>query len=146
MISRDRANSKLEIVALDWAWVGYGALGGDLYSLLCASAMLTELAVSDLLTLEEFAIQAYLNGLSNTGWAGDPDTVRLAYVIWASLWVGTPMLDLAAWWSSDEARSWFAEAFECSIDEFVAVTVGLCEFGLDRADEAMFLIHQLGFD
>jgi hypothetical protein len=67
-----------ELVLLDWAFTGDGALGEDLgnhipdavFDLFWPAERLPELA--------ETCVDNYLDGLREGGWRGDPDSVRLA--------------------------------------------------------------------
>jgi hypothetical protein len=65
-------------VLLDWAFTGQGAVGEDLANLIvdCFTDGLMDLA--RLPELAEAAVEAYLAGLRDGGWAGSDDAVRTA--------------------------------------------------------------------
>jgi hypothetical protein len=74
-----------ETVAIDWAFVGSGAVGEELVPLIEASIVFMEVDLSDVLEIENQVLEGYLAGLSDVGWQGDPRQVRLGYTAAASL-------------------------------------------------------------
>jgi hypothetical protein len=66
-----------EVVLLDWAFVGDGALGEDVGNLIPDSVWDMLLPHQMLGDLEARATQAYLEGLAEAGWTGDERVVRL---------------------------------------------------------------------
>lgn len=147
---RKREDGQDEIVAVDWAQCGIGALGGDLSNLIGLSSLLGELDTTALPALEGLAFEAYLSGLREAGWQGNPDLVRFGYTAWVGLWVGafaptgtsywtadTP------WWTREEANAFALQQFGKMGQELASDWAGICEFGLDRADEARQLADRL---
>jgi Ser/Thr protein kinase RdoA (MazF antagonist) len=47
ILIRRQEDGSDQIVAIDWAWAGYGALGADLYSVVGGSALVFELEAAD---------------------------------------------------------------------------------------------------
>jgi len=74
-----------ETVAIDWAFVGSGAVGEELVPLIEASIGFMEVDLSDVLELENQVLEGYLAGLSDVGWQGDARQIRLGYTAAASL-------------------------------------------------------------
>jgi hypothetical protein len=64
---RARADGTDEVVAVDWAMVGIGPLGGDLVSLIGASALLFEVEPDKVAELEGVSFDAYRAGLRDAG-------------------------------------------------------------------------------
>ena len=81
LVARDRPGGEAETVALDWAFVGISPLGSELAPLIQASVGLLEVAPADAGALEQMCVDAYLTGLADAGWAGDPALVRLGYAL-----------------------------------------------------------------
>ena len=140
---RSREDNQQELVAVDWAMCGYGPLGGDLYPLIGASALVFELESSAMPEVEIAVFEAYLSGLNDAGWHGDPALARLGYTAWLALWLGVTMPGLIAVWTSDNLLPRVPEVFGRSPEQFASDLVPICEFALDRADEARLLMDRL---
>ncbi len=66
------------LVAVDWAFVGDGAVGEDMGNLIADSVFDGHLPSSCLPALEAAVVDGYLAGLHEAGWRGDERCVRLA--------------------------------------------------------------------
>lgn len=66
------------MVAVDWAFVGDGAVGEDMGNLIADSIFDGHLPSSCLPSLEGAVVDGYLAGLHEAGWEGDERCVRLA--------------------------------------------------------------------
>jgi hypothetical protein len=140
---RARADGTDEVVAVDWAMVGIGPLGGDLVSLIGVSALLFEVEPEKVAELEGVSFDAYRAGLRDAGWAGDPDLIRLGYTAWLAVWIGATAPTLTAFWTAEGIRDLAKRHFGCGPEAIAASWATLCEFALDRADEARDLMDQL---
>ncbi|MEN9938381.1 MAG: hypothetical protein RLZZ387_4960, partial [Chloroflexota bacterium] len=132
-----------EVVAIDWALVGCGPVGGELCVLLADSALLCELAADDVPELEEACTAAYLSGLADAGWSGDPGLVRLGYCAWFAMHIGAAAPGATVAWTGDETGEAMQQAFGWDREAVVAQWARLCELALDRADEARHLMERL---
>jgi thiamine kinase-like enzyme len=123
--------------AIDWSFVGIGALGEDASNLVPDAALDFHVRPEDLGALYEAVAGGYAAGLRDAGWSGSDATVRLAMSATMAAkyaWIG-PALAHAAIDGREllngrpigEALAWWAP------------TVG---FLLDRADEARGLEAQ----
>jgi hypothetical protein len=65
-------------VLLDWSFTGEGAVGEDLANLIIDSFADGLMDIARLPELAETAVDGYLAGLRDGGWAGSPDAVRAA--------------------------------------------------------------------
>jgi hypothetical protein len=81
LVARDRPGGEAETVALDWAFVGISPVGSELAALIQASVAFLEVAPTDTGELEQMCVDAYVAGLADAGWAGDPALVRLGYAL-----------------------------------------------------------------
>lgn len=68
-----------ETVAIDWEFCGVGPVGADAALLVAASPVAGHADVERLPALDDRVFDAYLEGLRDTGWDGDPDLVRAGY-------------------------------------------------------------------
>lgn len=61
-----------QAVAIDWAFVGGGAVGEELEPLICRSLDFGDIEMSQAGELDRIVFAGYLDGLSDAGWQGDP--------------------------------------------------------------------------
>lgn len=137
---RTRNDGQEEIVPVDWAVCGYGPIGGDLYSIIGNSAVLLELEPGALPIVDTAAFDAYVTGLHESGWAGDPRLVRLGYTAYLGVYHGIAVPGLIAYFTGDDHLSMVRSWFGCSPEELASDLAATCEFALDRADEARGLM------
>jgi hypothetical protein len=145
LMIRQQESNQEEVVALDWAICGYGALGGDAYALIIATTTLFEVEPAALPELEAAVFPAYLEGLQDAGWQGNPELARLGYTAWTALWQAAAAPVLVALWNSDSRHHHALQLAGRSPEAFAAGYVMIYEFALDRADEARQLMDRLGF-
>jgi hypothetical protein len=79
LFARQAAHGADQTVAVDWAFVGWGAIGEELVPLVLASIAFFEIDLDQAQALEEIVFEGYLEGLRDAGWRGDPWQVRLGY-------------------------------------------------------------------
>jgi hypothetical protein len=84
------------LVAIDWAGMGWAAVGTDASDLFASSLMHARAASNDPATLDAAVFDSYLAGLADAGWQGDPRRLRTAYAGYAALKYAVPL-----WWLSD---------------------------------------------
>ena len=94
MFGRGYANGSEQTPALDWAFVGKGALGEELGPLISASILHFEAESILVQELKEMAFQGYLAGLDDVGWRDDPQVVRFGYAVSTALRYGVGMVRL----------------------------------------------------
>jgi hypothetical protein len=130
----------LELVALDWAFCGSGAVGTDLGMLAAVSTFFFESAVEDYDALESIVIDGYTAGLRAAGWQGDERLVRLGCIISALLWMGATLPGWTAMMLDPAAGFNIAAMYGRPATEVLAGWVALDEMLLARADEARSLL------
>lgn len=134
-----------ELVLVDWAVCGLGPLGAELFSLIGMSAALMEWPSSEVAQLDQAAFQSYLQGLSETGWSGNTDMIRLAYTSWITVWFGVVFPNITALWCTPDFRSYALQQFGSVDEELYLKWLPLIPYSLDCADEARMLMKKLGF-
>lgn len=87
-----------ETVLLDWAFLGDGALGEDVGNLVPEASLDLWLPATLLPEIDRLVFDAYVGGLREAGWDGDPGAVRLAMCAAAVkyVWLAPYMLRAAA--------------------------------------------------
>jgi hypothetical protein len=85
LLARRLARGADELVAIDWECAGYYAAGEEVGQTLSVAAAFYDIDPAGLPALDEALFTSYLDGLRDTGWRGEPQQVRLAYVAHAAL-------------------------------------------------------------
>jgi hypothetical protein len=68
-------------VSIDWAYMGNAAIGAELVALVAGSIGFFEIPAERVKELDHLCFEAYLQGLADAGWKGDPKLVRTGYVV-----------------------------------------------------------------
>lgn len=144
LMIRTSPDGKKELIALDWAFCGPGAVGIDLAELVTASTYLFENNPSDVAELEKAVLEGYLSGLQAAGWSADPRLVRLGYCVAATFWMGTTMPGWVAWILGEDSTFNVKAIYGHPPEDELAGWFTLFDFVLERADEARYLIGKLG--
>jgi hypothetical protein len=132
-----------ELISLDWAFIGPGAVGNDLGGLLGNSLYFFDYDPFDAEKLEDVLLDGYLVGIVDRGVEIDPRFVRLGYLISLSFFMEylpgwTPLI------LPPDSGDHIQDMNGHSAKEVLASWVFLNDFCLDRADETRSLIKQLG--
>jgi hypothetical protein len=144
MWSRSAQTGEEELVGIDWAFTGIGALGNDLGQLVGTSLFFFEYNPKDAETLEAAQLEGYLAGLADNDIHIDPRLVRLGYLISLSLWMGAMLPGWSAVMLAPNSEFNVRAMFGYDAETVLAGWIRLDEFCLDRSDEARGLIQQLG--
>jgi hypothetical protein len=144
LMLREGADGQGELVALDWAFCGPGAIGADIGGLVATSMYFFEIDPADAEALEATVFDAYLSGLREAGWSGDSRLARLGYASSVALWMGATLPGWAALLLGEGSRSATTAMFGRPAEGVLAGWVTLAEFSLERADEARSLMRELG--
>lgn len=83
---------------------------------------------------------AYVDGLRAGGWQGDAGLARLGYTAWIALHWGMAVPADADFRFSEPMQPHAVRQFGRPIDELAAAWATLCDFALDRGDEARRLM------
>jgi hypothetical protein len=134
-----------ELVLVDWAECGLGPLGAELFSLIGMSAALMEWPPSEVKQLDHATFESYLRGLHEAGWSGNPDSVRLAYTAWITVWFAIVFPNIMALWCTVDMRSYALQQFGFVEEELYQKWLPLLHYSLECADEARSLMGNLGF-
>lgn len=88
LFARRTPEGEDQTVAVDWSYVGCGAVGEELVPLVEASILFFEVDMSQARALYEIALEGYTEGLRDAGWHGDFRLVHLGYKAAANLRYG----------------------------------------------------------
>ena len=124
-----------QVVAVDWAFVGIGAIGQELAPLVFSNR-------SDPKT-EGYALRYYLAGLSDAGWRGEAETVSLGYAITMALEYGLALIGFYVEALLDEQQyASLEQGFGEPIDKLIEQYASWLAFALPRAEQARHLLGQ----
>jgi len=134
-----------ELVAIDWAYAGHGALGEELGQLVVASLFFFETVGIAPRDLDAACFAGYMAGLREAGWVGDERLARLGFTVDAALRSSVGLLGQI--WSlvSDPAlrsvvEDWFGRPLEAVVEAWAE----LWPFQFELADEARVLLATVG--
>jgi len=133
------------LLAIDWSYVGIGAVGEELGPLVLASLLFFETAAGAPRDLDATCFAGYVAGLRAAGWAGDVRLVRLGFTAAAALRyiVGTLRLILPV--LADPALHPVAAGiFGQPLANVVDAWVELWPFQVGLAEEARALLPLIG--
>jgi hypothetical protein len=142
LFSRRTAGGDGQTVAIDWAFAGKGAPGEELVPLVWASVMFFEVGLDRAQALEEITFRAYLEGLSDAGWQGDPRQVRLGYAAAAGL--RYQFNDVGRWLAlvlNEDLHPMILEMWGMPVEDVIDHTAQVAPFFFRLADEAVDLIN-----
>ena len=124
------------VVLLDWAFVGDGALGEDIGNLVPDAAFDFFVEPDQLPQLRAATLDAYVGGLRDAGWHGDPRIIELAMAASAVKydWLTPLMLERA---SATEQKRYGGKPVTDS-DEFFAKRGAAL---LENAQQALHALH-----
>lgn len=143
MWSRSSQTGEEELIGVDWAFAGIGALGNDLGALIGTSMFFFEYSPADAETLEAAILDGYLAGLADNRVTIDARLVRLGYLISLSFWMGVMLPGWSAVMLSPDSEFNVQAMYGRKAEDVLAGWVQLESFCLDRADEARALIRHI---
>jgi len=140
LFARKTADGDDQTVAIDWAFVGQGAIGEEIAIMVFTSLAFNDVDLAQAQTLEDIVFEGYLKGLRDAGWQGNPQQVRLGYTA-GHIRLRLGELDRVMEMLLDESYHPFAEqAFERSMEEIEDQFGQVGRWCDDRLDEARQLI------
>lgn len=143
---RHAVDGEPETVAIDWAFVGTGAVGQELAVLVAGTLEFQEVDIAQAAQLDTIAFEGYLNGLRSAGWQDDPRKVRFAYAAAAPLIfeLGYVALFITFLTEQDNSVEWIEQTFGARFDELKQLWVQTLDFRMRLADEARTLLESIG--
>jgi hypothetical protein len=143
LLIRKGKGAEQELVALDWAQCGIGAIGAELSWLVGMSTLLLEWSPSDLRSLSDVAFQSYVQGLQQAGWSASVSAVRLGYLAMMAVYVGCAFPTFTHIWCSPRMKDFALQILGLAEEELFWQILPIFDFSLDCADEARRLMSTL---
>jgi hypothetical protein len=129
-----------ELMMVDWAFSGIGAVGAEVAQLVAMSSFLQEWPPAAAMELETAALAEYRRGLVESGWLVDEAALRLGYAAWVAISLGTIFPFFSVWLCSPESREFSLGQFGSAEEELFLRIWPAMEYALDRAEEARGLM------
>ena len=79
---------RVRTIGYDWQYLGTGHLGEEIAALVAVTLQFLDVPMSDAPSFEALTLEAYVEGLRDAGWRGDPGLVRAGYPSAAALILG----------------------------------------------------------
>lgn len=133
-----------ELITVDWAFFGPGAVGNDLGELVGTSLYFLDYPVNEAADLIESVLDPYLAGIGENGITIDPRQAELGYLIGLTFWMGLQLPGWAALMLAPDSGTDTQAMYGAIREEVLASWAKLDMFLLDRADEIRRLIRELG--
>ena len=124
----DDPHGTAKTIAIDWSFVGSGAIGEELAPLIVMFRVAQDLQAEKAPDISELVFQGYREGLGDAGWHGDPRLVQLGFVIAASLRYGLMWPNVALHWSQldEQQRAQAERSFGVTLEggaDLIAATI-----------------------
>jgi hypothetical protein len=135
LFARRGVDGQEQTVAIDWAFVGIGAIGEEIVAPVATNVGFHEVELEEVHELEKIVFEGYLEGLNEVGWRGDPRAVRFCYAVASALRYALPIPNLD--YIFDESQhSVMEELFKRPFGELLDYWGNVGRFLLDLAEEA----------
>jgi hypothetical protein len=135
-----RSASGDELVAIDWASVGFGAVGEELAPLVASSLIFFEADVSIAHELDAVAFAGYIDGLREAGAHVDEAAVRFGYTAVAGLRYGLGIAVDIAIAGDEQHHVWVEQVLGRSVKEMVIRDAAVADFLGEQIAEAQELL------
>jgi hypothetical protein len=145
LFARRHLDGNLETVAIDWGFTAIGAIGEDLATIVSQPVYwFNGVHPEELPELDAIVFPAYVQGLRDVGWQGDPALARLGYTLGVVLrhGLGIFVMEWAA--RNEDTRIFIEKTIGHSIEEIADVMRGFRSYIVACADEARSLIASQG--
>lgn len=129
-----------QLVAIDWASAGFGAVGEELAPLVASSLIFFEADVAIAHELDTVAFAGYIDGLRDAGAKVDEGLVRFGYTAVAGLHYGLGIALDVGIAGDEQHHAWVEQVLGRSVDEMVARDAGVADFLVALIDEARDLL------
>lgn len=142
LFGRRQPDGSEQTVAIDWTYLGWGALGEEVAAMVVGNLAFEEVDWAIAVEFTSQIFDHYLTGLRASGWAGDPKAVRLGFTAAAAMKYCFPYTLRAMF--SEEGQAWLAQLREQQNFTPLDNAFQKRSFLLTLAAEARQLIAEVG--
>ena len=145
LLARDGVNAQAQTVAIDWSVIGYGGIGAEIGITTAVGLSFLEIAGDQAKEFDRITFGAYVEGLRDAGWQGDPRLARFGYTATAALVTGVAwaMITGVIVLSTAEGVCDFELNIGHKLDDILEQWATTQPFLLDLGDEALQLANEL---
>ena len=129
-----------QLVAIDWASVGFGAVGEELAPLVASSLIFFEVDASIAHELDTVAFMGYIEGLRDAGAHVDEAAVRFGYTAVAGLRYGLGIALDVGIAGDEQHHAWVEQVLGRSVEEMVTRDAAVADLLGEQIDEAHDLL------
>ncbi|MGH8886116.1 MAG: hypothetical protein ACRDYX_13240 [Egibacteraceae bacterium] len=140
LLSRTAPEGHERTVALDWSWVGLGVAGLDPANLVLDAAASGYLPADRLAELDDDVLDAYCDGLAETGWQGPSTPILAGHAASAGLHFGLDTPDLLVLARDPARHAAMEQRHDRPIAEIIASRAAVIRHALGLADRARTLL------
>ncbi len=139
---RQGRNNELMTVAIDWATAGLGRVGEEAGMSTANNLFWLEVPIEQAGALDHATFTAYVTGLREAGWPGDPQLARLGYTVNAAMTIGLalPFFALSMLQTPDGATV-VEQIWGHPLDALVKAWAQVQPFLLGLGEEALQLVQ-----
>ncbi len=134
LFARRSTDGQEQTVAIDWAFMGIGAIGEEIVAPVATNIGFFEIELDDVQELEKLVFEGYLEGLNDVGWRGDPRTVRFCYAVASALRYALPISNLDYLFDENQ-HAFMEEFFKRPFGELLNYWGNVGRYLLDLAEE-----------
>jgi hypothetical protein len=147
LFARRTADGADETVAIDWPYSGIGGIGEELAPLVSIGPGRRDMSLEDLHALDEVVFAAYVDGLEDAGWRGDPDLARFGLVASAPLRYGFLITRIIGFFATldPDQQAKMAQRIETELDANTSFLTQFLSFLFELAREAEMRYDSLKF-
>jgi hypothetical protein len=131
-------------ILIDWQLARISVVGTDPSQIISGTVAFDDLSVNQARALDPVVFERYVQGLRESGWCGDPRSVRLGYTAFAAIHNLFRMLHVQNALKYEAGQKFLQSKGGHSLDRHIDQWIEMFEFFDNLADEARSLISILG--
>jgi len=142
LFSRTSDDNVTSTIAIDWAFIGTGAIGKEIKLLVFHSLFFDGAHIDKTQELDQVTFTGYLDGLQDMGWTGDPRLARYGYVMTAAMSM-LRFSGLGSIWLDESKHALIEEVTGRPFEEMLNHQIRLAAFSMQLIEEGIALDKEL---